>query len=525
MQRDEELAVPSHVTMIVTYSRDVNLDPAESVGLANVVGVGDHDDVSTSLADSPVRAPEASPRWEGVRVTVMGLGTRAGGVGVARYLAEQGAVVTVTDLRPADELGDSLAQLDGLEVRAVLGRHDEADFTLPGAEVVVRNPGVRRDNRLLELARRSGVRVEMEMTLFLAACPAPVIGITGTKGKTSTTALLGEMLRAWRPDAVVAGNMGISALGQLHGIGPDTPVTLELSSWQLEAMDEWRLAPHIAVLTNIYPDHLDTYRDFDDYAETKRSIARHLTPDDRLVAWADHEPVRPAVESTAARYFGFGLGDRPTDGVWIHGDSLVIRDEGGCSTVALPGTRWLTGPYQRLNAAAATAAAHLSGAPVDAILAGLESFTGVENRAELVATIGGVEFVNDTAATAPAAAIASIQGHGGRRVHLIAGGADKRLPLDELGRVIAMHAATVTLLDGTATPALGDAIERHGGHIAAMVGSMAEAVERADAAASDGDVILLAPGCASFGMFRDEFDRGQRFRDAVSLLANRETPS
>jgi len=448
----------------------------------------------------------------------MGLGTRAGGVGVARYLAERGAVVTVTDLRSADELGDSLAELDGLGVRAVLGQHDESDFVLPAAEVVVRNPGVRRDNRLLDLARRSGVWVEMEMTLFLAACPVPVVGITGTKGKTSTTALLGEMLRAWRPDAVVAGNMGVSALGQLDRIGPDTPVALELSSWQLEAMDERRVAPHIAVLTNIYPDHLDTYADFDDYADTKRSIARHLRPADRLVAWADHEPARLAVESTVARVVGFGLGDRPLDGVWVDGDALVIRHDGACRTVTLPATRWLTGPYQRLNAAAATAAAHLAGAPVEAILAGLEAFTGVEDRAELVATIAGVEYVNDTAATAPAAAIASIEGHAQRRVHLIAGGADKRLPLEELGRVVATRAATVILLDGTATAALKDAIERHGGRVASTVDSMADAVERAADVASDGDVVLLAPGCASFGMFRDEFDRGRRFRDAVATL-------
>lgn len=473
------------------------------------------------LNESPARAPAAVLAWDGVRVTVMGLGTRAGGVGVARYLAEQGALVTVTDLRPAQDLAESLAQLDGLGIRAVLGRHDEVDFTLPGAEVVIRNPGVRRDNRLLEIARRSGARVEMEMTLFLRACPAPVIGITGTKGKTSTTALLGEMLGAWRPDAIVAGNMGISALAQLDRIGRDTPVALELSSWQLEAMDEQRIAPHIAVLTNIYPDHLDTYRDVDDYAKTKRSIARHLTSDNWLVTWADHEPVRPAVAATCARVLGIGSGDRASDGVWVDGDSLVIRRDGGLERLDLPATRWLAGPYQRLNAAAATAAAHLASVPSRTILAGLAAYTGVENRAELIATIDGVDLVNDTAATAPAAAIASIQGYGDRRVHLIAGGADKRLPLDELGRVIATETATVTLLDGTATDALRKSIERHGGRVGATVASMAAAVERAVAASSSGDVVLLAPGCASFGMFRDEFDRGQQFRDVVASLATR----
>jgi UDP-N-acetylmuramoylalanine--D-glutamate ligase len=201
----------------------------------------------------------------------------------------------------------------------------------------------------------------------------------------------------------------------------------------------------------------------------------------------------------------------------------VIRRGGSSETLPLPATRWLSGPYQRLNAAAAAAAAYLAGAPVGAILVGLAAFAGVENRAELVTTIGGVEYVNDTAATAPAAAIASIQGYAGRRVHLIAGGADKRLPLDELGRIVATTAATVTLLDGTATPALRASIERYGGRVQATVDTMAGAVDVAAGAATDGDVVLLAPGCASFGLFRDEFDRGRQFREAVAPVG-REGP-
>ncbi|MGI9253695.1 MAG: Mur ligase family protein, partial [Thermomicrobiales bacterium] len=192
----------------------------------------------------------------GARVTVMGLGTRAGGVGVARYLAGAGAIVTVSDMKPAAALAEPIADLAGLPIRFAVGGHDDTDFT--GADIVVRNPGVRRVNPLLQLARDHGARVEMELSLFLRACPAPVIGITGTKGKTTIATLTGELLRHWDPRTIVAGNMGISALGQLATITADTPVVLEISSWQLESAIEHGLSPHIAVLTTIAEDHLNT---------------------------------------------------------------------------------------------------------------------------------------------------------------------------------------------------------------------------------------------------------------------------
>jgi UDP-N-acetylmuramoylalanine--D-glutamate ligase len=202
--------------------------------------------------------------YQGKRVTVMGLGTRAGGLGVARFFAEQGAIVTVTDGKSEAELADSLAELRGYPVEFALGGHQDRHFTPEGADLVVRNPAVRRWSPYLAMARESGVPVEMEISIFLQASPAPVIGITGTKGKTSTSTLTAAILRAWRPNTVLAGNMGVSAVAYLAQVDPETPVVLEISNWQLEAMDERRVGPTIAVLTNIHEDHLDTYDDFDD---------------------------------------------------------------------------------------------------------------------------------------------------------------------------------------------------------------------------------------------------------------------
>jgi len=456
------------------------------------------------------RNAELVTQWAGKRVTVMGLGTRGGGSGVARYLAEQGASVTVTDLRSLEKLRAQVRELDALGLRFVLGRHEPDDFT--SADVVVRNPGVRRDNRFLEIAREAGAIIEMEMSIFLHACSAPVIGVTGTKGKTSTSFLCVEMLRAMRPDAVIAGNMGVSAVAQLEGIGPDTPVVLELSSWQLEAMDERAIGPGIAVITNISEDHLDTYGGFDDYANVKRSIGRHLSQDDSLVLNAGDPEVAQSAMSTGATVYWFGVGALPGPGVRVEGRSLISTIPAHEGTMDLPVTDQYRGQHQQLNAAAAVAAALLAGASIEHAGEGLRRFGGVPNRLELVAIVDGVEFVNDTAATAPAAAIAALRTLAGRRLHLISGGADKRLSLNQLGVEISALAESVVLLEGSATPLLRELIEAQGQlKVGEIATSMESAVRRAASHARNGDVVLLSPGCASFGLFRDEFDRGDQF--------------
>ncbi len=454
----------------------------------------------------------------GKRITVMGLGTRGGGVGVARYLAQQGAAVTVTDAKPAEALVEPLAALAGLPIRYVLGGHDEADFTPAGADLVVRNPGVPRRAPLLQLARRHGLPIEMEMSLFLRACPAPVIGITGTKGKTSTASLCAAMLRAWDDRTVLAGNMGVSALGQLDRITPATPVVLELSSWQVEALIEHRLAPAIAVLTNISEDHLDHYDGFDDYAATKRGIACHQQPGDAFVVNADDLEAWRAAAETAARVVPFALLDRGGDGAWFAGGGLIWRSGGSDVRVAMPPNPVLAREHGVANALAAAAAAFLRGATPDAVEAGLRGFAGVKDRMEPVGEIEGVAFVNDTTATAPAAAIVALRSVNGRHIHLIAGGADKRTALDPLAVEAARRAEAIYLLDGTATPELKRLLEREGARTLGPFGSMAEAVSAAAERARPGDVVLLSPGCASFGLFSDEFDRGERFRAAVREL-------
>ena len=205
----------------------------------------------------------------GARVLVMGIGRRAGGVGVIRYALGSGADVRVTDRADPAVFAAVVEEFRGEPVTFVLGRHDDADFEW--ADVVVRNPDVRRDSPYLAVAEAHGARVEMEMTLFLAASPAPTIGVTGTKGKTTTTLLLHSMLREHWPTSVVAGNMGRSALARLGDVEPGVPVALELSSFQLEGLGEHARSPHVAVVTNLRPDHLDRYASLGEYAAARAS--------------------------------------------------------------------------------------------------------------------------------------------------------------------------------------------------------------------------------------------------------------
>lgn len=456
--------------------------------------------------------------FAGRRALVMGLGVHGGGLGVARFLAQAGAAVTVTDLRDAGQLAEPLHQLADLPIRYVLGEHREADFT--DTDLVVRNPAVPRESPFLAAARAAGVPVEMEMSLFFRLCPAPIIGITGTKGKTTTTSLCAAMLTAWRPDTVVAGNMGVSALEQLPGIAPTTPIVIELSSWQLEGMGEYGLSPHIALATNLSPDHLNRYATMDEYAEAKRGIVREQGGRDFAILNRDDAIVWGFREATPAKILPFGRDDTGGDGAWLAADRLCWRF-GGIEHTAPRATLRLPGDHNAANALAAGLAALALGAPFAAIEAGLAGFTGVKDRMESLGEIGGVEYINDTTATAPAAAAAAV-GAMTRPTILIAGGSEKHTDFADFAAVAAPRVKAIITLRGDSTPRLTDELLRAGlgaDRLHGPLDGMDEAVDRARALAAPGDVVLLSPACASFGMFRNEFHRGDAFRAAVARVA------
>ena len=481
----------------------------------------------------------------GKRALVMGLGIHGGGLGVARFLADHGALVTVTDLRGPEQLQSSIDALADLPITYVLGRHRDEDFR--NADLVIRNPGVPRESRYLQIARANGTAIEMEMTLFFRLCPGPILGITGTKGKTTTTLLTAAMLREQHPDTVVAGNLRVSAIEALPRITAGTPVVLELSSWQLEGLGEAKLSPPYACVTNLSPDHLDRYGSMAAYFDAKAQIILHQGPNDIAVRNLDDRYVAHMAEQVPSQAVWFSGVDVRISGaptfansafwqeemlLWRRSDSveeLICR----ASDVKVPGD------HNRANIAAAAALAKSFGVETEHICNAIRGFTSVEHRLEFVREIDGVRYVNDTAATAPEAAIAALRSFD-RPIVLIAGGADKNLPFDDLAREIVLRVQAVVLLQGSATPKLIESLARIDdrpttkdessmSHAASFIlrpssfvygpyDDFVEAVNTARALAAPGAVVLLSPGCASFGMFRNEFHRGEEFRRLVCQL-------
>jgi UDP-N-acetylmuramoylalanine--D-glutamate ligase len=433
--------------------------------------------------------------YAGRRALVMGLGVFGGGAGVARFLAERGARVTVTDLQPAERLAASIDTLKGHDIRWVLGEHRESDFG--EADLVVRNPAVPDASPYLAIARRHGAPVYMEMTLFFLECPPErVAGITGTKGKTTTTTLVGEMLKRAGRDVVVAGNLRVSALEQLPRIGPQTDVVLELSSFQLEGLDAIQASPRHALITNLMADHLNRYPSLEDYFAAKRNVYRYQGPGGVLALNRDDPNSRPLA------------GDAPGSVVWFGRDDDI------------PGAAQsrLRGEHNRANMAAAAALAGALGVSRSDIAATLATFKGVPYRQELIREVRGVQFINDTAATTPDAVCAALAALD-RPAVLIAGGADKALEFDALVAAVRRPGSPVTavvLLEGSATDKLAAAL---GGSVAGRYSSLEPAVEHAHRLARPGQAVLLSPGCASFGMFANEFDRGDQFNEIVRRLA------
>jgi UDP-N-acetylmuramoylalanine--D-glutamate ligase len=456
-------------------------------------------------------------------VLVMGLGVHGGGLGVVRWMAQQGANVRVTDLRTADKMEGSIAAIEaeGLPVAYTLGEHREADFGW--ADVVVRNQAVPPSSPWLALARRLGKRIEMEMTIFLQLCPGPVIAVTGTKGKSTTATWTWEMLRHWRPDTLLAGNLRVSALEALSRSTKDTPVVLELSSFQLEAFENPAVSVHIAGVTNLSPDHLDRYKSIAEYAAAKQMIYRNQSSErgDWAVFNADHPVVREWAAGAPAGVAWFGLESVPKPpGVFLVDGSLIwYPPQGGSVEIGGQDLLRVPGSHNLSNAACAAAMSLLAGAPVEAIRAGLASFGGVADRMEAVATVGAVLFVNDTTSTTPAsteAALASIDGD----VVLIAGGAAKGLDFAGLAPVVAQRTSAVVLLDGTATDLMERQFREAGVRVLGRYDNFTQAIEQAWKAAPAGGTVLLSPATASFGMFRNEFDRGEQFRQIVASLAH-----
>ncbi len=455
---------------------------------------------------------------QGQRVLVMGLGLFGGGVGAVRYLHGQGARVAVTDLRPAGELAESLEALEGLPVRFMLGGHDEEDFRR--ADLIVANPGVPRSSPFLQAAEAAGVPVTTEICLFVTRCAAPIVGVTGSSGKTTTTALLGTMLRRARPDTLVGGNIGGSLLDRLGDIRPDTPVVLELSSFQLDRLGDLPWSPQVAVVTNFAPNHLDVHGSLEAYRHAKRQIVVHQRADDWAVLNGDDAEVIGWADAGEGRCLPFGLESGLARGVFVREGEIRHLSRGAERTICAACDLRLPGRHNLANALAACAGALCRGIGEGDIAEALRCFSGVEHRLERVGEIGGVSFYNDSIATSPDRTRVALEALAGEIV-LIAGGYDKGLGFDRLGPAIGHKVSDLILLGKTAD-AIAASVPGEAPTRIHRVVSLEEAVERAAGLARPGSAVLFSPASASYDMFRNFDERGCLFKTLVATFAEQE---
>jgi UDP-N-acetylmuramoylalanine--D-glutamate ligase len=443
----------------------------------------------------------------------MGLGLHGSGIASARYAAQQGAQVRVTDLRPADVLAPSIAALQGLPIEYILGQHRDEDFAW--AEIVLRVPGVKRTSPYLRIAREHGAQIEQEIALFFSACPGRIIGVTGTRGKTTTSTLLYELIKATGQPTVLGGNVsGVETLSLLPTITPQTQVVLELSSWQLEALEPHRISPAVAVMTNIYPDHLDTYDGMDDYAAAKANIFRHQRPGDLAVFNYDNDWTRRMGE------------EAPAEQTWFTSLARGGSFQRG-SDELIPFTFRETpmrGAHNLENILLATTTARLLGIPDATIARVVRAFGGVAHRLQEAAVVKGVHYINDTTSTTPVAGEAALHAFDGPIV-LVAGGNTKHLPLAGWPAAIVARCRDLILLKGSGTdellPALDEEVRQQGvpNPLRGTFDTFPAAMDAAVALTGPGDTLLFSPGFTSFGMFLNEFDRGDKFVEYVERLS------
>jgi len=437
----------------------------------------------------------------------MGLGRFGGGLGAVQFLLSRGARVCVTDQRTRDDLADSLAQIDSSRLETLaLGTHPEELFT--GADLIVVNPAVRRDHPRLELARSRGIPLTSEMNLFWTHQRGRIVGVTGSNGKSTTTALIHHLLETQGKRVWLGGNLGGSLLPRVDEIAEEDWVVLELSSFMLADLDRLQRSPHLAVVTSFAPNHLDWHPDLADYRRAKQTILRWQGPGDIAVLNADDPDVRAWPTAAGVRWFGES--PLPGSGARVVDHSLESCTPDGTSRFDLVAGFTLPGRHNRWNAAAAVAAAEVLGVPEDRIRAGLATFQGLPHRLQFVAEGRGRRFYNDSLATTPESALCALEAFDAP-VLLLAGGYDKQVDLKAFAEGIARRAKGVALLGQTA-PKLEELLSQLGADVLRYRAESLEdafrwVVERSAA----GDVVLLSPACASFDWFKNFADRGRQF--------------
>ncbi len=443
----------------------------------------------------------------GKRVLVVGLGKS--GVASALFLKAHGARVTVSDTKSGDELRNEIPVLLDHGITVETGGHGERTFR--GQDLIVVSPGVPVDAPPLVQARALGETVIGEIELAAQFLPGPVVAITGSNGKTTTTTLTGEIMTAAGFSALVGGNIGTPAISLTDRAKPETTVVLEVSSFQLETIQTFR--PKVAVVLNITPDHLDRHRTFEAYVDAKARIFENQQGTDFAVLNADDPTCAVLPSRTKAQVFWFSRQKEVQHGAYAHNGNIMFRDASGQREILQVSEIPLKGAHNLENVLAAVCAGALMGCAPEKIRQAVRDFKAVEHRLEFVATIRGVDYYNDSKATNVDATIKALESFPAN-IHLILGGKDKGSDYTVLNDLLRQRVKRVYTI-GAAAAKIESQIK---GAEVVQAETLDNAIRKANAVAQPGDVVLLAPSCASFDQFKSYEHRGKVFKEIVRGL-------
>jgi UDP-N-acetylmuramoylalanine--D-glutamate ligase len=448
------------------------------------------------------------------RVLVVGLGKS--GVASALFLKAHGAKVTVSDTKSGDELRNEIPVLLDHGITVETGGHGERTFR--GQDLIIVSPGVPVDSPALVQARSLGEKVIGEVELAAQFLPGPIVAITGSNGKTTTTTLTGEILAASGLPTLVGGNIGTPAITLVdRRAQPQTAIVLEISSFQLETIQTFR--PKVAVVLNVTPDHLDRHRTFETYVNAKARVFENQTRDDFAVLNEDDPTCVRLASRTRAQVFWFSRQKEVKQGAWVRDGNIVFRDASQQREIMLASEIPLKGAHNLENVLAAVCAGALMGCVPEKIRQAVRDFKAVEHRLEFVATIGGVDYYNDSKATNVDATIKALESFPAN-IHLILGGKDKGSDYTLLNDLLRQRVKRVYTIGAAAEKIESQIVSsKSGGPELVHAETLENALRKANTAAQPGDVVLLAPACASFDQFRNYEQRGQVFKDVVRTLA------
>jgi len=457
------------------------------------------------------------------RITIMGLGLNQGGLGVARFLAKAGAKILITDLKTEEELGPSLEKLKDFDVKYILGRHREEDFI--NTDMIIQNPAVPHNSKYLKIARKHKIPIKTDLDLFFQLCPSKnIIAVAGTKGKSTVSQLIYHIFKEAQKDAILAGNIGISVLDILEKINPQTWLILEISTWQMEGIRNRKFRPQTAVLTNILPDHLDRYPNYKEYIRSEKLIFKHQRPNDNLIVNYDNEETIKIKKEAGLPIYWFSAKEKVEPGCYLKNDKLVFQSGEYKTTFAKISDLLLPGLHNLENILAASTVSFIHNIPGNIILKALKNFPGIPYRLEFIGEVRGIKFYNDTCATTPEATLAALRSFTEQPVILFLGGKDKKLNYENFGEAIGKNKEIKKIIllqhpDYDASLKILSALKKHlDSEKIILTSSLKVGVEAALQQAQVNDLVLLSPAAASFGMFENEFDRGDQFNKIVKNL-------